>query len=103
MLIMSAAPGCWMWDTLSDIHHMDFNALLAQLRTEREMLEEAILAMERLARGSGKRRGRPPKRLTEPNAEGGQAAPPPPKTKRGISQAARKLTPEPHPHRCPPT
>ena len=42
---------------------MDFDALLAQLRTEREMLEEAIIALERLARGSGKRRGRPPKWL----------------------------------------
>jgi hypothetical protein len=47
---------------------MNFDALLAQLRTEREMLEEAILALERLARGSGKRRGRPPKWLSEHRA-----------------------------------
>jgi hypothetical protein len=68
---------------------MDFDALLAQLRTEREMLEEAILAMERLARGSGKRRGRPPKWLAEQKADPGQEAPRP-KKKRAISAEARQ-------------
>ena len=67
---------------------MDFDALLAQLRTEREMLEEAIIALERLARGSGKRRGRPPKWLSEhmvgaaPESETGK--------KRVVSEEARK-------------
>ena len=34
--------------------------MLADLRQEREQIEEAILSLERLARGRGKRRGRPP-------------------------------------------
>jgi DNA invertase Pin-like site-specific DNA recombinase len=39
---------------------MDINKMLADLRMEREQLEEAIMTLERLARGRGKRRGRPP-------------------------------------------
>ena len=39
---------------------MDVTKILADLRQEREQLEEAILSLERLARGRGKRRGRPP-------------------------------------------
>lgn len=34
--------------------------MLSELRSEREQIEEAILTLERLAMGSGKRRGRPP-------------------------------------------
>jgi hypothetical protein len=34
--------------------------MLADLRQEREQIEEAILTLERLSRGRGKRRGRPP-------------------------------------------
>jgi len=34
--------------------------MLADLRAEREQVEEAIMTLERLARGRGKRRGRPP-------------------------------------------
>ena len=39
---------------------MDVSKILAELRQEREQLEEAILSLERLASGRGKRRGRPP-------------------------------------------
>lgn len=39
---------------------MDVLKMLAELRQEREAIEEAILTLERLARGQGKRRGRPP-------------------------------------------
>jgi hypothetical protein len=39
---------------------MDVAKMLAELRQEREQIEEAILILERLARGRGKRRGRPP-------------------------------------------
>lgn len=39
--------------------------MLADLRTERDQLEEAILTLERLARGRGRRRGRPPAWMTE--------------------------------------
>ena len=34
--------------------------MLAELRLEREHIEEAIMTLERLARGRGRRRGRPP-------------------------------------------
>ncbi len=39
---------------------MDVAKILAELRQEREQIEEAIISLERLARGRGKRRGRPP-------------------------------------------
>jgi hypothetical protein len=39
---------------------MDVIKMLADLRHEREQIEEAILTLERLATGRGKRRGRPP-------------------------------------------
>jgi hypothetical protein len=39
---------------------MDVLKMLTELRQEREQIEEAILTLERLARGRGRRRGRPP-------------------------------------------
>lgn len=39
--------------------------MLAELKMEREQLEEAILTLERLARGRGRRRGRPPSWLKD--------------------------------------
>lgn len=39
---------------------MDVTRILADLKAEREQIEEAILTLERLAQGRGKRRGRPP-------------------------------------------
>jgi hypothetical protein len=39
---------------------MNIETLLAELRAERENLEQAIITLERLAAGRGKRRGRPP-------------------------------------------
>lgn len=44
---------------------MDVMKVLAELRQEREQIEEAILTLERLARGRGRRRGRPPAWMTE--------------------------------------
>lgn len=44
---------------------MDIVTMLMELRAQRDQLEEAILTLERLARGQGKRRGRPPKWMTE--------------------------------------
>ena len=38
---------------------MDTSKMLAELRLEREQIEEAIMTLERLARGRGRRRGRP--------------------------------------------
>lgn len=44
---------------------MDVSRILVELRQERDQLEEAILSLERLARGRGKRRGRPPAWMVE--------------------------------------
>ena len=49
---------------------MDVIKMLADLRQEREQIEEAILSLERLARGRGKRRGRPPTWLAEVKKRG---------------------------------
>ncbi len=43
---------------------MDVIKMLAELRQERAQIEEAIMALERLAHGQGKRRGRPPAWMT---------------------------------------
>jgi hypothetical protein len=47
---------------------LDIDKMLAELRLEREQIEEAILTLERLARGRGRRRGRPPGWLKEATA-----------------------------------
>jgi hypothetical protein len=68
---------------------MDILRMLADLRTERQQIEEAIFTIERLAAGTrGKRRGRPPKWMSaaSPNA----ATAPPPTKVRSVSPAARK-------------
>ena len=44
---------------------MDINKMLEELRLEREQIEEAIMTLERLARGRGRRRGRPPAWMTQ--------------------------------------
>lgn len=44
---------------------MDVLKMLADLRREREQIEEAILTLERLAQGRGRRRGRPPAWMSE--------------------------------------
>jgi hypothetical protein len=44
---------------------MDVSKILAELKSEREQIEEAILSLERLARGRGRGRGRPPAWLAE--------------------------------------
>ena len=44
--------------------------MIEELRTEREQIEEAILVLERIARGQGRRRGRPPAWMTESKRPG---------------------------------
>jgi hypothetical protein len=44
---------------------MDITKILEELRQEREQVDEAILTLERLVRGRGRRRGRPPAWLAE--------------------------------------
>jgi hypothetical protein len=48
---------------------MDVSKILSELREERVQIEEAILSLERLARGRGKRRGRPPAWMSEVTAK----------------------------------
>jgi hypothetical protein len=64
---------------------MDLTKMLTELRAERESIEQAILVLERLARG-GTRRGRPPewmRRLeaAEPKPEKRRGRPPGTKNK----------------------
>ncbi len=66
---------------------MDVMKILAELREEREQLEEAIMSLERLARSRGRRRGRPPAWMKEvkpkrgrPPGSKNKAAPPTQKT-----------------------
>ena len=49
---------------------MDVTKILTELRQERAQLEEAILSLERLASGRGRRRGRPPAWMTEAKKRG---------------------------------
>ncbi len=44
--------------------------MLEELRTEREQVEQSIMVLENLARGQGKRRGRPPKWMSEVKVRG---------------------------------
>ena len=64
---------------------MDVLKMLAELRREREQLEEAILTLERLAAGRGRRRGRPPTWMAEIKKRG---RPPGSKNKAKESSAA---------------
>jgi hypothetical protein len=52
---------------------MDVAKILAELRQERQQIEEAILSLERLARGRARGRGRPPAwlaQVTQPKRRG---------------------------------
>jgi hypothetical protein len=64
---------------------MDVGKILAELRVEREQIEEAIVSLERLARGRVRGPGRPPNWLAEsmPKRRGR-----PPGSKNKAAQAA---------------
>ncbi len=47
---------------------MDVTKILAELREERRQIEEAIVSLERLAQGRGRRRGRPPAWMSQTQA-----------------------------------
>ena len=53
---------------------MDVSKILAEMKAEREQIEEAILSLERLARGRGPKRGRPPG-SSDPGSQPPPAAP----------------------------
>ena len=52
---------------------MDLMKILEDLRRERASIEEAILTLERLVEGRGRRRGRPPTWLAEARKRGTDA------------------------------
>ncbi|MDW8130568.1 MAG: hypothetical protein RMI94_08465 [Bryobacterales bacterium] len=64
---------------------MDVAKILAELRQERELIEDAIISLERLARSRGKRRGRPPAWLAMAKKRTRAA---PPKTKSAPTKQA---------------
>ena len=69
---------------------MDVAKILAELREERLQIEEAIVSLERLARGRGKRRGRPPAWLAEVGAPKRRGRPPGSKNKTSKSVSVTK-------------
>jgi len=69
---------------------MDVSKILAELREERQQIEEAILSLERLAHGRGKRRGRPPAWMAEVNAPKRRGRPPGSKNKVQAAGAGSK-------------
>lgn len=68
---------------------MDVTKILTELRQEREQIEEAIMSLERLARGRGRRRGRPPAWMAELDKKRGR--PPGSKNKNPSTQKAVSL------------
>lgn len=70
---------------------MDVSKILAELRQEREQIEQAILSLEMLARGRGRKRGRPPawmSQLSAATAPKRRGRPPGSKNKTASSAAA---------------
>jgi hypothetical protein len=68
---------------------MDVSKILADLRQEKEQLEEAILSLERLAMGRGRRRGRPPAWMTVATKKRGR--PPGSKNKSSLTPGAKTI------------
>ncbi len=68
--------------------NMDVSKILSELKAERAQIEEAILSLERLARGRGNRRGRPPAWMSEVTAPKKRGRPPGSKNKKTNAPAA---------------
>ena len=68
---------------------MDVTKILAELKAEREQIEEAILSLERLARGRVRHRGRPPSWMSEITAKR-RGRPPGSKNKVAVAATAPK-------------
>ena len=68
---------------------MDVTKILADLKAEREQIDNAIATLERLARGQVKRRGRPPAWLTAEKS----AVPPVPKRRGRPPGSKNKVRP----------
>jgi hypothetical protein len=71
---------------------MDITKMLAELHEERDHIDEAILVLSRLAAEAPRRRGRPPKWMTDQNSAEPKRRGRPPGSK--MSAAARKATSE---------
>jgi hypothetical protein len=69
---------------------MDVSKILAELKAEREQIEEAILSLERLARGRGPKRGRPPAWMSELTEKPRRGRPPGSKNKTPAATPAPK-------------
>jgi hypothetical protein len=67
---------------------MDILKMLSDLRSERGQIEDAILVLERLARGEGRRRGRPPKWMAQTHSRPASQVGAP--KRRVVSAEARK-------------
>ncbi len=67
---------------------MDVSKILSELREERRQIEEAILSLERLAQGRGRRRGRPPAWMSQVNAPKRRGRPPGSKNKATMAAGA---------------
>jgi hypothetical protein len=68
---------------------MDLSKMIAELQAERQRIDDAIEALDRLMAGKPRRRGRPPKWLKEetprhgPGSETAEEPPAPTKSKKG--------------------
>jgi hypothetical protein len=60
---------------------MDNSEILAELKAEREQIEEAILSLERLARGRGRGPGEPPNWMADKTPPKRRGRPPGSKSK----------------------
>jgi hypothetical protein len=60
---------------------MDVSKILAELKAEREQIEQAITSLELLAHGRGRKRGRPPAWMAEVTAPKRRGRPPGSKNK----------------------
>ena len=72
---------------------MDITKMLAELRAERAAVEEAILVLQRIAAGRGRRRGRPPKWMTgatPPSPDGAKTSTRSAATRARMAAAQRK-------------
>ncbi len=63
----------------------DILKMLGELKAQRDQVGEAIMTLERLARGQGKRRGRPPGWMKEV-----KSTEPAPRKRKAFSAATRK-------------
>ena len=66
---------------------MNLTKMIAELREQKQALDETMIMLERLARSQGKRRGRPPLFLSKTRS---QASTGPARKRRPFSAATRK-------------